>query len=156
MQEKLENGIMGPQKILFTTDDEFIKQKAEQLNKSSTNNFRTSRCRGLISMFTNSCVLAVLATNGTRETKRLWNSFRLLQEFCCHLPPLQRSNHRKLWKCYLQLFSTSTLMHLIFLTRIFSRKQIVAEFFKNFSPEFQPQKQLALPLLLAKSWNKIY
>ena len=24
----LENGIMGPQKILFTTDDEFIKQKS--------------------------------------------------------------------------------------------------------------------------------
>lgn len=45
---------MGPQKILFTTDDEFIKQKAEQLNKSSTNNFRTTRCRGLISMLTNS------------------------------------------------------------------------------------------------------
>ena len=61
MQEKLENGIMGPQKILFTTDDEFIKQKAEQLNKSSTNSFRTSRERGLISISTisgNNCVLA--------------------------------------------------------------------------------------------------
>ena len=64
----LENGIMGPQKILFTTDDEFIKQKAEQLNKSSTNNFRTIRCRGLISMFTNSCVLVVLGANGIFAT----------------------------------------------------------------------------------------
>ena len=62
MQEKLENSIMGPQKILFTTDDEFIKQKAEQLNKSSTNNFRTIRCKGFISI---SFVMAyVLGTNG--------------------------------------------------------------------------------------------
>ena len=53
---------MGPQKILFTTDDEFIKQKAEQLNKSSTNNFRTIRCKGFISI---SFVMAyVLGTNG--------------------------------------------------------------------------------------------
>ena len=81
MQEKLENGIMGPQKILFTTDDEFIKQKAEQLNKSSTNNFRTSRCRGLISMFTNSCVLAVLGANGIFAKAMLSKNYYCIEGF---------------------------------------------------------------------------
>ena len=119
MQEKLENGIMGPQKILFTTDDEFIKQKAEQLNKSSTNNFRTVRCRGLISI---SFVLAVLGANdyycieGFQQEKP--NGFEILLGFSKNSAAicfLDKGPAIEMMEVLSAPVTISTLMHLIFL-----------------------------------------